>query len=147
MAVGNIFWTDAVMQNEANPPSTDDTQHKAFVLHENGDDDLVKAWHDAVLPALDGLLSSTSDPNVVVTLQQEGPNKIESQAIIRICSSMWMAEVGKTCLKINLISLLPKHLQSSCRVELSQDSIHCSSSATRAVANDKYHPPICAPQN
>ena len=105
MAVGDISCTNAVMQNEANPPSTDGTQHKAF---ENGDDDLVKAWHDAVLPALDGLFSLTSDPNVVVKLQREGPNEIESQTIICICSSMLMAEVEKACLKISLILLLPK---------------------------------------
>jgi len=138
---------NTVMQHDAKPPSTDKTNFRAFVLHENGDDDLIKAWHDAVLPALDELLSSTSDPNVVVTLQREGPNEVESQAVIRICSSISMSEVDKARLKVSLISLLPERLRSSCRVEFSRGSIRRSGSATRTVAHGQYHPPICVARN
>lgn len=139
--------TNTVMQHDAKPPSTQKTNLQAFVLHENGDEDLIKAWHDAVLPALDGLLSSTSDPNIVVTLQREGPNEVESQATIRICSSILMSEVDKARLKVSLISLLPERLRSSCRVEFSRGSIRRSGSATRTVAHGQYHPPICVARN
>lgn len=137
----------AVMGNEAKVPIIEDTKLKAFVLHEDADDGLIKAWHDAVLPALDGLLSTTSDPSVVVTLQREGPNEVESRAAIRVCSSMLMSEVEKDRLKDSLLSLLPDRLRSRCRVEFSRGSIRRTGNATRAVANGKYNPPICAPRN
>ena len=132
---------------DANPPILDDANLKGFVLRESSDGELIKTWHDIVLPALDGLLSSMSDPSIVVTLQREGLDEVDSQVTIRVCSSVSRPEFEKVRLKSNLLSLLPEGLRSSCRVEFTRGSIRRSGIASKAPKTSMYNPPICVPRN
>lgn len=133
--------------DDAELPILDGTNLRAFVLQEDGDEDLIKAWHNVVLPALDGLLSSISDPSIVVALQREGLDEASSQAIICISSSITIPEFEKGRLETGLLSLLPETLRNSCRVKFTRGLIRRSGSASQAVTNIKYDPLICAPRN
>ena len=137
---------DAKM-DDSKSPVMNDTNQKPYQLSEDSDRDLIKAWEDLVLPALDGVLCSEFDPSMIVTVQREGFDEVSSQPTIRIYSSISRAEPEEVRLKNRVLALLPERLRSSCRVEFSKGSIRRSGNGSKAVTNAKYQPPICVPRN
>lgn len=118
-----------------------------FILREDLDKDLINAWHTTVLPALDDMISSASDPSIVVSLQREGLNEVESHAVIRVRSSIKRSAFEKDRLKHDLLSVLPEKLRSDCTVEFSKGSIQRSGGDTKTMETGEHHPPICEPRN